>query len=470
MSSSFKAVLAGALLLGLAGPVGATLDEVAQALAVGDHTSAIALLQALPATERDSYRGRLLSAETLVAQEKREEAAGLYRGLIEEVPAQPEAYNNLAVLYAAEGRTEEALELLERAMKTSASYATVRANLGQLYLDMSLNSYAKALRVDEQDKPPSLQALYRLNRFNPSVPDAMVLAQTEAAHASSSAAEKPRQTEQTVSPAEVSSGQENDSPGQPSATGLLADAELVLPPPMESADLASSAPEAGSVDVAAITPEVESAEVAVIAPEVESAEVAVIAPEAESAEVAVDPPEVESAEVAVIAPEVVSDETLISAQEIHASEAAGVTELVVVEDEPVSEPAAPNIAPASDAIAVSGPEQAVLNTVQAWAKAWQGQDVEAYLGAYAEGFVPSQGLSREQWQAQRRQRLSKPELIEVELEDIAVTLSANGSARVSFLQRYRSDRYRDKTRKRLYLVKEGEGWKILAEKTLEVVQ
>jgi len=83
MSSSFKAVLAGALLLGLAGPVGATLDEVAQALAVGEHTRAIALLQALPATERDSYRGRLLSAETLVAQEKREEAAGLYRGLIE---------------------------------------------------------------------------------------------------------------------------------------------------------------------------------------------------------------------------------------------------------------------------------------------------------------------------------------------------------------------------------------------------
>lgn len=464
MSSSFKAVLAGALFLGLAGPCSATLDEVAQSLAEGNHSRAIAQLQAVPAIERDSYRGRLLYAGVLLAQGQREEAADLYRELIDTLPGQPEAYNNLAVLYAAEGRTDEALELLEQAMNTSATYATVRANLGQIYLDMSLNSYAKALRVDERDTPPSLKTLYQLNSPNPSAPGTLVLAQTQTqtqagtATASLSAGEP--QAELTASPATMSSRQESAVSSQPSEPARVADADFELPPQMETAKPVIS------------TPVIESAEVAGSSPGEESAEVAVTPPVAEPAEVAVTPGEAEPAGMVVTTPEVFSDETPASAPDSAIAAATEVVGAVVAEAGPVGESAALNLVSeaAAGSTVTAGPEQAVQKAVQAWATAWAGQDVETYLAAYSEGFVPPLGMSREQWQAQRRQRLSKPELIEVELEAISVRLSSNTLAQVNFLQRYRSDRYRDKTRKRLQLVNEGGDWKILAEKTLEVIQ
>ncbi|MGC4441925.1 hypothetical protein ABXW85_23975, partial [Streptococcus suis] len=59
-------------------------------------------------------------------------------------------YNNLAVLYAAEGKERKASEILELAIRTNPSYATAHENLGDLYARMASEAYSKALQLDSR--------------------------------------------------------------------------------------------------------------------------------------------------------------------------------------------------------------------------------------------------------------------------------------------------------------------------------
>ena len=95
----------------------------------------------------------------LVAQARAEEAATHFRALIERYPARPEPYNNLAALYALQGRLEESKAVLEKALATDNNYATVYENLGIIYAEMARESYGKALRLEAQDRTPRLQLL-----------------------------------------------------------------------------------------------------------------------------------------------------------------------------------------------------------------------------------------------------------------------------------------------------------------------
>lgn len=113
--------------------------------------------------------------------------------------------------------------------------------------------------------------------------------------------------------------------------------------------------------------------------------------------------------------------------------------------------------------------EAVIARLEEWAAAWARQDVEDYLRFYAEDFSPSGRLGRSTWEAQRDQRLSAPEWIVVRLKDFDVHELAPGRIQVDFIQIYRSDRFSDRTRKRVVLVsREGE-WRILSERTLKIL-
>ncbi len=84
------------------------------------------------------------------------DALVLFRKVATEHPELPEAHNNLAVLLAARGEFDQAREALDRAMRTSPSYATAHDNLGDLYAHMASDAYRKALRYDKQpasDRP-----------------------------------------------------------------------------------------------------------------------------------------------------------------------------------------------------------------------------------------------------------------------------------------------------------------------------
>jgi chromosome segregation ATPase len=107
----------------------------------------------------------------------------------------------------------------------------------------------------------------------------------------------------------------------------------------------------------------------------------------------------------------------------------------------------------------------VIATIRAWARAWSSQDVAGYLAMYATEFRPPAGMARETWEAQRRQRLSLPAFIEVQVGNLDVNLLAADRAAVRFIQAYRSNTMSDRVAKTLRLAREDDGWKIVSEES-----
>ena len=98
--------------------------------------------------------------------------------------------------------------------------------------------------------------------------------------------------------------------------------------------------------------------------------------------------------------------------------------------------------------------------MRSWAAAWSDQRVDDYLSFYSESFVPRGGASRDDWDRTRRERLTRPRFIEVELSNFRTEILGDERATVSFDQAYRSDTFEDRVVKTLRLVREGDLWKI----------
>jgi len=99
-----------------------------------------------------------------------------------------------------------------------------------------------------------------------------------------------------------------------------------------------------------------------------------------------------------------------------------------------------------------------------WAIAWSERDVEVYLASYAPTYA-APGLSRVQWEQQRRRHIRKPRSIAVELSEIRIELQGKNQATAAFRQDYRSDVYRDQTQKLLRLKKINNVWLIVGEQS-----
>ncbi|MDO8810820.1 MAG: outer membrane protein assembly factor BamE [Gallionella sp.] len=139
-----------------------------------------------------------------------------------------------------------------------------------------------------------------------------------------------------------------------------------------------------------------------------------------------------------------------------------------VETAPVIEKQATEPTASKPAVKVE-PEADVLKSVQGWAAAWSAKNARDYLAAYAVEFKPD-GMSREAWETQRFDRISKPKAIEVALSDINVSMEDDNHATVSFTQDYRSDNYRDRVEKTLQLVNQSGHWLIAEEHAEKAVK
>jgi len=136
--------------------------------------------------------------------------------------------------------------------------------------------------------------------------------------------------------------------------------------------------------------------------------------------------------------------------------------------QPVSEPAKPAKDKAEPASAASVHEQkvAVEEAVQGWAKAWSAKNVDGYLAYYGTGFKVPNGDSRHAWEKSRRERISAPASIKVELSGIKIKMDDDGNrATVSFHQSYRAGEVAKRTSKSLVLKKGGSKWFIEQELT-----
>ena len=101
----------------------------------------------------------------------------------------------------------------------------------------------------------------------------------------------------------------------------------------------------------------------------------------------------------------------------------------------------------------------LLQVLDNWAQAWSNKDVDSYLGFYDSNYK-STLPSRAAWEAQRKQRLSAPEGIRIDLLNVDVQLLGDRTARISFEQRYRSNKLNESGAKVLDMVLTPVGWKI----------
>ena len=138
--------------LTLAAPVRADdLQDANALLRKGQHAQALDKInQYLSSRPRDA-QGRFLKGLILTEQNKSGEAIDVFTKLTQDYPELPEPYNNLAVLYAAQGQYEKARQSLEMSIRTHPSYATAYENLGDVYTKLASQAYDKALQLDSSN-------------------------------------------------------------------------------------------------------------------------------------------------------------------------------------------------------------------------------------------------------------------------------------------------------------------------------
>lgn len=151
--------------------------------------------------------------------------------------------------------------------------------------------------------------------------------------------------------------------------------------------------------------------------------------------------------VSGLAPQVLLDKASLPAPTLAAAAPA-----------PAPVPAPAPAAPASQALC-----DAVAPSVEKWITAWNSKDLKGYLSAYADNFVPAQGLSRTQWENLRTKRVGKQGGISTVLKNITPAQCNGKTTEVSFTQEYGSEDYRDTVEKTLSMEYVGGAWRILKE-------
>jgi hypothetical protein len=176
---------------------------------------------------------------------------------------------------------------------------------------------------------------------------------------------------------------------------------------------------------------------------------------------AIEAAAVEAAAIEIAAIEAAAIEA--AAIEAAAIEAAAI-DATTTEAPESSEPAQENVV---------DPDQLQLTlqqVVQGWAHAWSSQDVAGYLDYYASEFKPdNSALSRQQWQELRQSRLITPSHITLSLADLALIEFEKPVKELVFRQSYNSNIYSDVIVKSIKFVDQDGEWKILAEKTVRVI-
>ena len=103
--------------------------------------------QYLVGKPRDPQK-RFLKGVILSDTGKQDDALAMFAKLTEDFPELPEPYNNLAVIYASQSQYDKARVALEMAVRTNPGYATAHENLGDVYLRLAGQAYAKSLQLD----------------------------------------------------------------------------------------------------------------------------------------------------------------------------------------------------------------------------------------------------------------------------------------------------------------------------------
>lgn len=124
------------------------VEDAAKLLKSGQHQQALERVNKLLAAKPKDARARFLKGLIFAEQGNTKDATDVFLGLTRDYPDLPEPYNNLAVIYAAQGQYDKARGALEQSIRTHPSYATAYENLGDVYAKLASQAYDKALQFD----------------------------------------------------------------------------------------------------------------------------------------------------------------------------------------------------------------------------------------------------------------------------------------------------------------------------------
>src|SRR5207249_433030 len=127
------------------------LQDIDRLLKQGQTAQALERVNQYLSQKPKDAKGRFIKGLVLVEQNKAAEAIEVFTALSRDYPELPEPYNNLAVLYAAQGQYEKARQQLEMSIRTHPSYATAYENLGDVYTKLASQAYDKALQFDSSN-------------------------------------------------------------------------------------------------------------------------------------------------------------------------------------------------------------------------------------------------------------------------------------------------------------------------------
>ncbi len=126
-------------------------QEARRLVGISNLSGALDRVDAFLKNQPRDARARFLKGVILTELGRQPDAIKVFTALTEEFPELPEPYNNLAVLYAAQGQDDKARKALESAIRTHPSYATAHENLGDIYAKMAREAYDKALQLDSNN-------------------------------------------------------------------------------------------------------------------------------------------------------------------------------------------------------------------------------------------------------------------------------------------------------------------------------
>lgn len=379
----------------------ADTSTIEEMIAKGD------LQEAMLSTEEQLSRNpkhvHLLFLKGLIHASRNEfdPAKKIFIELTKNNPELPEPFNNLAVIYAAQGDYDAARLALQQAINTHPSYATAHENLGDIYAKLASKAYNQALELDEKNANAKEKLLLVSDLFPK---ERSVIPQTD------------KQTELEL---EQSRNKVTELEQTLSAT-LQRD----------TTDLEKSSRELAETRQLL---------------ERQQAEVKVLHEKLAGAESQLNKTQTELARLKTV-PIEVRNQTLVLNETKNTADLTG----------------APVAAPARVGDNRSERESIIM-TVSHWAELWSAKDIEGYLAAYSSSFAP-QGMTRQHWMSQRRERLLAPSRIIVKIVSPTVNIVSPLEARVIFTQEYTSDNYRDRVVKTLSLTKQSGKWLIEEER------
>ena len=128
-----------------------TMAKIQEMVEGGETQASMEFINQRIEADADDVQARFLKGLILLNQGDTSAARDVFSEIARLFPQLPEAFNNLAAIYAKEGEYEKARRALNSAKANAPDYPLIYSNLGDLYVKMAVDAYRHALQLNQAD-------------------------------------------------------------------------------------------------------------------------------------------------------------------------------------------------------------------------------------------------------------------------------------------------------------------------------